>query len=130
MAAVSKLSSTHALFGAAVFWALVAAASAAENEHWHRVKGKAIESLFADKEFADGVHFAYQFNANGTFTGTEMTKAVSGAWRVDRNEFCWKWLRPAPPGAEECYQVQRDGAHVRLIVNRSEAWYGTLEPLR
>ena len=128
MAAVSKLLSTHTLFGAAAFCALTATVSAADKEHWQPVKGAAIKSFFADKEFADGVHFAYQFKANGTFTGTEMTKTVSGTWRVERDEFCWKWLRP--PGAEECYQVQRDAQHVRLIVNRSEAWYGTLEPLR
>ena len=41
---------------------------------------------------------------------------------------CWKWTQP--PGLEECYQVQQDGAHVRLMLNGSEAWYGTLEKLR
>ena len=90
--------------------------------------GVALQSLFNDKEFGDGVHFAYQFKANGTFTGTEMSKPVSGSWRVRDNEFCWKWLRP--PGPDECYQVQRDGAHIRLMINDSEAWYGTLEALR
>lgn len=102
--------------------------SAAEKEQWQPVKGAAIRRLFAAKEFADGVHFAYQFKADGTFTGTEMTKAVSGTWRVERDQFCWRWLRPTE--AEECYRVQRDGAHVRLMVDRSEAWYGTLEALR
>ena len=49
-----------------------------------------------------------------------------GSWDVRQDEFCWKWR----PGPEECYEVQRDGRHVRLLVNRSEAWSGTLEPLR
>lgn len=102
-------------------------ASAAEREHWRNVKGTALQQLFKNKEFGDGVHFAYQFRADGTFTGTEMSKEVRGSWRVRNNDFCWKWLRP--PGGEECYQVQQDGKHIRLIVNRSEAWYGTLEPL-
>jgi len=87
-----------------------------------------MQKLFQDKEFGDGVHFAYQFKRDGTFTGTEMSKPVSGSWRVRDNEFCWKWLRP--PGPDECYQVQRDGARVRLMINDSEAWYGTLEALR
>ena len=84
--------------------------------------------MFKDKEYGDGVHFAYQFNADGSFTGTEMTKSVSGSWRIRRNELCWKWLRPPEP--EECYDVQQDGAHVRLLIHGSEAWNGTLEVLR
>jgi hypothetical protein len=54
-----------------------------------------------------------------------MTKQVSGSWRVEKNEFCWKWKRP--PGPEECYQVQQDRVQVRLLVNGSEAWYGALK---
>ncbi len=27
----------------------------------------------------------------------------------------------------ECYLVQQDGVHVRLMLNGSEAWYGTLQ---
>ena len=100
----------------------------AEEEHWRNVGGASLRALFQDKEFGDGVHFAYHFKADGGFSGTEMSKSVSGAWRVRRNEFCWKWLRPL--GEEKCYQVQQDAAHVRLLINGSEAWYGTLEPLR
>ena len=109
-------------------FALSPSLSMAQQEHWRTVNGVALQSLFKDKEFGDGVHFAYQFKANGTFTGTEMSKPVSGSWQVRDNEFCWKWLRP--PGPDECYQVQRDGARVRLMINDSEAWYGTLEALR
>ena len=74
------------------------------------------------------MHFAYQFKGDGTFTGTEMGKGVSGSWRVRGNEFCWKWLRPPDP--EECYAVQQDGTHVRLMLNGSESWSGTLESAR
>lgn len=100
----------------------------AAQEHWRNVSGAALAALFSDKEFADGVHFAYQFKADGSFTGTEMSKTASGSWRVSKDEFCWKWLRP--PGPDECYEVQRDDTHVRLLINGSEAWYGTLTPLR
>lgn len=100
----------------------------AETQRWRSVKGPALRELFKDKEFGDGVHFAYQFKADGTFTGTEMARTVSGAWRVRRDEFCWSWLQP--PGPRECYDVQQDGAHVRLLINGSEAWYGTLEKLQ
>ena len=95
------------------------------EERWRKVKGASLQSLFQDKEFGDGVHFAYHFKADGTFTGAEMTKQVSGSWRVKQNEFCWKWQRP--PGPEECYQVQQDGLRVRLMLNGSEAWYGSLQ---
>ena len=96
--------------------------------HWRNVRGVALRELFKEKDFGDGVHFAYEFKANGSFTGTEMTKSVAGSWRVRRNELCWKWRRPRGP--EECYDVQQDGAHVRLLINGSEAWYGTLEARR
>ncbi|SRR5258708_2153001 len=112
---------------AAVMMGTPPCASAVEKEHWRSVKGAALRTLFQDKEFGDGVHFAYQFKAGGTFTGTEMSKRVSGSWRVQQDEFCWKWLRP--PGPEECYAVQQDGPHVRLMINGSEAWYGTLQKL-
>ena len=112
---------------AAVMMGVPLRALAVETEHWRSVKGAALRTLFQDKEFADGVHFAYQFKAGGTFTGTEMSKRVSGSWRVQGNEFCWKWVRPPDP--EECYAVQQDGAHVRLLINGSEAWYGTLQKL-
>lgn len=101
---------------------------AADKEAWHAVAGNAMEALFSDKEFADGVHFAYQFRRDGTFTGTEMSKPVSGVWRVRKGEFCWRWLRP--PGPSECYRVEQDTAHVRMLFNGVEAWYGTLEPMR
>ncbi len=94
-------------------------------ENWKVVKGEAARVLFADKEFGDGVHFAYRFRTDGTFSGTEMAKDVRGTWRVVRDEMCWKWTRP--PGAEECYSVQKDGAEIRLIRNGYEAWYGTLK---
>src|SRR5438132_13058901 len=106
---------------------LVASSTAVQKEHGRNVRGAALKTLFQDKEFADGVHFAYQFKAGGTFTGTEMSKRVSGSWRVQGNEFCWKWIRP--PGPEECYSVEQDGPHVRLMINGSEAWYGTLQKL-
>jgi hypothetical protein len=102
--------------------------SATEQEHWRAIKGAALHDLFKDKEYADGVHFAYQFKADGTFTGTEMMKTVSGSWHVRQDRLCWAWQQP--PGPQECYDVQQDGMHVRLLVNGSEAWYGTLEKLR
>ena len=95
------------------------------DERWRKVKGASLQSLFQDKEFGDGVHFAYRFKPGGMFSGTEMSREVRGSWRVREDEMCWKWVQPA--GAEECYQVQQDGPRVRLMLNGSEAWYGTLQ---
>src|SRR5712691_627367 len=98
------------------------------EEHWRSVTGASLQKLFQDKEFGDGVHFAYRFKPGGTFSGTEMSRDVRGSWRVTKDEMCWKWVRP--PGAEECYRVQQDGSCVRLMLNGSEAWYGTLQNVR
>ena len=95
------------------------------DERWRKIKGASLQSLFQDKEFGDGVHFAYRFKSGGTFDGTEMSRDVRGLWRVRNSELCWTWQRP--PGAEECYQVQQDGSRVRLMLNGAEAWYGTLQ---
>ena len=114
----------------ATHWILLisAAGAAHAQEHWRDVTGAAIAALVSDKEFGDGAHFAYQLKADGTFTGTEMAKRVSGTWRVHEDDLCWKWRRP--PGPEECYRVQQDGPHLRFLINGSEAWYGTLQDLR
>ena len=103
---------------------LALALPAAAGEDWRSVKGSALHQLFSGKEFGDGAHFAYRLRKDGTFAGTEMGKDVSGTWRVASDQPCWRWERPA--GADECYDVQADGANVRLLINGSEAWYGTL----
>jgi hypothetical protein len=107
--------------------ALLPCVSAAD-EHWSDVQGAAVRSLVQDKEFGDGVHFAYRFRSNGTFTGMEMGRAERGTWRIVKDEWCWKWTQP--PAAEECYRVQRDGTQMRLMRNGSEQWYGTLQTPR
>ena|SRR5690242_19620026 len=94
----------------------------ATAEHWKAVRGAVLRSLFAGKEFGDGVHFAYRFRTDGTFAGTEMSRSVTGKWRKTDREMCWEWTRP--PGAEECYTVEVDGTAVRLMRNDAEAWFG------
>ena len=83
--------------------------------------------MFAEHEFADGVHFAYQFRADGTFSGTEMAKDARGTWRLSGREICWTWTRPR--GAEECYVARGNGAEISLFRNGFEQWYGTLKPI-
>lgn len=114
---------------AAILAALVSgslACAAPDVESWKRVRGSALHDLFAGRELGDGVHYAYRFNADGTFAGTEMAKEVRGKWRVSGREVCWTWIRP--PGAEECYSVRKNGGEVSLFRNGVEQWYGTLKP--
>lgn len=92
------------------------------------VRGRALPAFFAGKEFGDGVHFAYRFAQDRTFSGTEMGKDVKGRWRVQGDQMCWLWL--SPPSPEECYDVQKDGSEIRVLVNGSEAWSGRLQPAR
>jgi hypothetical protein len=96
-------------------------------ESWKKVRPTALRELFVEHELGDGVHYAYRFSGDGTFSGTEMAKEVRGKWRVSGREVCWTWIRP--PGAEECYVVRKNGAEVSLFRNGTEQWYGTLKPL-
>jgi hypothetical protein len=105
--------------------ALVYSPSAAAAENWIPLKGEALKSLLAGKELGDAAHFTYRFGKDGKFSGVELGKDVEGAWRVNANELCWRWTRPR--GGEECYEVQRDGAVIRFLLNGSEARYGNLK---
>jgi hypothetical protein len=108
--------------------ALSALASAADKENWRDVKGADLHALVQDREFGDGVHFAYVFKADRSFSGIEMGREERGTWRIAGDEWCWKWIEPA--AAEECYRVQRDRMQVRLMRNGTEEWYGTLRKTR
>jgi hypothetical protein len=108
--------------------ALPLPAPAGDKEHWRNVRGGGLRTLLQDQQFCDGVHFAYRFRSDGTFRGMEMGRQEHGTWRIVKDELCWKWSKP--PGSEECYQVQQDAAHVRLMLNGSEAWYGMLKKVR
>jgi len=109
-----------AISAACAVWAIAA-------EQGKAVEGSALREMFAEHEFGDGVHFAYRFRADGTFSGTEMAKDVRGTWRLSGREICWTWTRP--PGAEECYVARQSGAQVGLFRNGFEQWYGTLKPI-
>jgi len=91
------------------------------------VPAAALRELFAEHEYGDGVHFAYRFRSDGSFSGTEMAKDVRGRWRLRGSEMCWRWTRP--PGAEECYEAHKNGAEISLLRNGVEQWYGTLKPI-
>ena len=106
--------------------AIIACTVGHAAENWKAVSGRTAKTMFSDAEYGDGVHYAYRFRSDGTFSGTEMAKDVRGTWRVKGNELCWRWTHP--PGAEECYRAERNGAEVRLLKNGSEAWFGTLKP--
>jgi hypothetical protein len=109
-------------------FALLAPASAADVANWRDVRGTDLRALVEDREFGDGVHFAYVFRADKTFSGMEMGRKERGTWHVAGDEWCWKWIEPA--AAEECYRVQHDGTQLRLMRNGSEEWYGTLRKVR
>ena len=106
----------------------MSAVCALAAEQGKAVQGQALREMFAEHEFGDGVHFAYRFRADGTFSGTEMAKEVRGTWRLSGGEICWTWTRPR--GAEECYVARKSGAEISLFRNGSEQWYGTLKPIR
>jgi len=73
--------------------ALFAPVCAADTENWHDVKGADLRSLVEDREFGDGVHFAYVFRADKSFSGMEMGRKERGTWRIARDEWCWSRTR-------------------------------------
>src|SRR5437870_3398514 len=106
---------------------LVAASIGAEAaDAWRSVRGAELRALFVDHELADGVHYAYRFRSDGKFSGFNMVKQVSGAWRASGDEFCWTLARRA---AEECFQIELRGRSVRLLRDGYEAFSATVTPV-
>jgi len=97
------------------------------GKSWRLARGSELKAAFGNQELADGVHFAYQFEADGRLTGMNMGKPARGTWRVVAGELCWRWTQPKGP--EECYQVRQEGQVVRLYVEGQEVLTGTLTPL-
>jgi hypothetical protein len=95
---------------------------------WQPVRGTDLHAILADHELADGVHYAYQFRAAGTFTGFNMGKELHGTWRLAGDEFCWT---SAKRGAkEECFEVERRGASLRFLHDGYEAFSATVTPVK
>lgn len=101
--------------------------AAESDKNWGILRGDALTQAFANQEFADGIHFAYQFSDNGVVTGMDMGKTVQGRWRVRGNQLCWQWNKSKDP--EACYQVRRQGLAVSLITGGQEVLSGTMTPL-
>ena len=95
---------------------------------WRSVRGADLHALFVDHELADGVHYAYQFRRDGTFTGFSMGKAIRGTWRIADDEFCWTQARRA--AEEECFDVERSGTSIRLLRDGYEAFSAALTPVK
>ena len=60
----------------AFFSPLLVASASRPAENWKAVDGQTLKRIFADAEYGDGVHYAYRFGSDGTFSGTEMAKDV------------------------------------------------------
>lgn len=101
---------------------------AAADGAWRTVRGPDLLSTFVDHELADGVHYAYRFNKDGTLNGFVMGKQVSGTWRVSGDEFCWRIARRGAD--EDCYQVELHGHSVRLLRDGYEAFTATITPVK
>jgi hypothetical protein len=99
----------------------------AANVEWPLVAGPELHRLFEQHELGDGTHYAYRFNRDGSFTGTELTRPVRGTWRTTPHYLCWSWISPA--GAEECYEVRHLHNDVRMYRGGRQTNDGTLRPL-
>ncbi|MCK6388248.1 MAG: hypothetical protein L6Q65_11685 [Zoogloea sp.] len=101
--------------------------AAAADKGWAVLRGQALTQAFINQDFGDGVHFAYQFVAEGELRGMNMGKPAQGRWRVAGNELCWRWTKSKDH--EECYQVRRQGSTVRLFLAGQEVLSSNLTPL-
>ena len=108
---------------------VVAAAfnAAAADQGWVSLRGKMLTQAFANQDFGDGVHFAYQFLQDGDLRGMNMGKSAQGRWRVAGSELCWRRSKSKDP--EECYQVPQRGSAIRLFLDGQEVLSGNLTPL-
>ena len=122
----SRKAASPRFFLLATFIVLFAPAQAEVG--WRGVRGADLHALFVDHELADGVHYAYQFRSNGTFTGFSMGKAIRGTWRIADDEFCWTQARRA--ATEECFDVERSGTSIRLLRDGYEAFSAALTPVK
>ena len=112
------------------FWLLallVGISHALADVQWRSVRGEDLRAMFIDHELADGVHYAYQFRGDGTFSGVAMGKEIHGVWRLDGNEFCW--MQSKFTAVEECFALERRGKEIRFLRDGYEAFSGNLSPL-
>jgi len=107
---------------------LVGISQADADVPWRSVRGAELRGIFVDHELGDGVHYAYQFRGDGTFTGFNMGRAIGGSWRSAANEFCWTQRKST--AEEECFEVERRGKEVRFLRDGYEAFSGNLSPLK
>ncbi|WP_374503463.1 hypothetical protein [Zoogloea sp.] len=99
----------------------------AADKGWGTLRGEALMQAFANQDFGDGIHFAYEFMAEGELRGMNMGKPAQGRWRVAGNQLCWRWTKSNDP--EECYEVRQHGPTVRLFLDGQEVLSGKLTPL-
>jgi hypothetical protein len=107
---------------------LIVVTHAEADVPWRSVRGANLRAIFVDHELADGVHYAYQFRGNGTFSGFNMGREIRGTWRLAGNEFCWTQRNATP--AEECFEVERRGNEIRFLRDSYEAFSGSLSPVK
>jgi hypothetical protein len=107
---------------------LVGVAQAQADVAWKSARGAELQRMLIDHELADGVHYAYQFRGNGTFTGFTMGREVRGIWRLAGNDFCWT-QRKSTVG-EECFEVEHRGNELRFLRDGYEAFSANLSPLK
>jgi hypothetical protein len=93
-----------------------ALAASPQAEGFQKLTGAQIRQAFAGRKFSDGIHFVYEYQANGAVQGTGMGKKTTSTWKVAKDQLC---VTDHSFG-ETCYQVWKKGAAVKLSVEGSE----------
>lgn len=96
-------------------WALLSALvlgghGVGAEDAYRKLASRQIEQAFKGHEFADGVHWAYVFRANGSLDAASLGRRSAGRWRVQDNSLCLT----RPPDEERCYEVWVSGTRVQL----------------
>lgn len=74
-----------------------------------RIRGAAIERLLTGREFGDGVHWRYSFQAHGNAVEYAMSQRQKLIWRAQSDALCWNSTR-----GEECFEVWTSSTALRL----------------
>ena len=91
----------------------------------HRVD---VRNAFVGHELGDGVHYAYRFRSDGTFSGLAMGTEIHGTRRAAGNESCWRQSKFS--ALEECFEVERHGKEFRFLRDGYPAFTGKLRLIK
>jgi len=95
---------------AALFAAVMFAASANAEEKFQKLTGAQIRAKIAGMEVSDEVHWREFYDRSGKVTSSSMGRKRTGKWRIEKDQLCVEFEKEMP----NCYEVLVSGKKVRM----------------